>query len=271
MLIEATRRGDDDSPVQAGRLVKRYPGAAAEAIAMGIKNTSRPWTRAAMIELAGRVPGDGPLEILLTELRTGPYANTRLAAARQLRQRRPAEALAAMLDEWNQSRDAMGSGQGERGEGDNRLMATTYHDQAAIASFLAESGKVEAIEAIARNLERRSVKVRMQVVMSLRSGSNSTVDAIGTRTDPPDEHALAVQRLLVKCLDDDEQRMGLSGTWGEKGYTNPRVCDMAGYILNERWPDTYDFDLEADLDDRDQARLEIIDVWRREHGQDSDG
>jgi hypothetical protein len=40
---------------------------------------------------------------------------------------------------------------------------------------------------------------------------------------------------------------------------------MAGFFLNQRWPERYPFDLSATLAVRNQQRLECQNVWRRRH------
>ena len=62
VLIEATEQGDDNSPAQAERLVEKYPDAALAAIARGLKAATRDWTRAALVQVAGSVPGGAPVD-----------------------------------------------------------------------------------------------------------------------------------------------------------------------------------------------------------------
>lgn len=73
-------------------------------------------------------------------------------------------------------------------------------------------------------------------------------------------------KLLVAALDDTEARTGMSGTWNGKRFKDPRVCDVAGHVLNALDPARFQFDLSAALDQRDRARLELKNAWRKQHG-----
>lgn len=75
----------------------------------------------------------------------------------------------------------------------------------------------------------------------------------------------AIEDFLTKALRDTDVREGLSGTWNDKRYTDPRVCDIAGHVLNIRWPKKYEFDLTGSLFERDRKRIALLNIWRKEH------
>jgi hypothetical protein len=60
--------------------------------------------------------------------------------------------------------------------------------------------------------------------------------------------------------------MGMSGSWGGKSFSDPRICDMAAHVLWMRWPNKYRFDLAAPVAVRDQQLLQLKNIWRKERG-----
>src|SRR5262249_36153859 len=50
---------------------------------------------------------------------------------------------------------------------------------------------------------------------------------------------------------------------------DPRICDIAGHILNRLAPDKYPFDLEASLQQRDCDLIKLKNIWRHAHGQEA--
>src|SRR4029450_5426567 len=112
---------------------------------------------------------------------------------------------------------------------------------------------VEAINALGRNLSKRKVGTRQEVVESLGRGS-WPVQERDEKVSPLT--VAAIETELVKALNDKEERTGMSGSWGDKSFNDPRVCDFAGHFLAKRWPERYTFDLSGLLKVRDRQRIE---------------
>jgi hypothetical protein len=72
--------------------------------------------------------------------------------------------------------------------------------------------------------------------------------------------------LLIGALDDTEERTGMSGSWNGKDFSNPRICDVAGHVLNQLDPKRFDFDLSASLRQRDRQRIAIHNAARKSQG-----
>jgi hypothetical protein len=72
------------------------------------------------------------------------------------------------------------------------------------------------------------------------------------RAKKPAKVAAAVKGLLVAALDHTDEYVGMSGTWDGKEYADPRICDMAGHVLNQLYPKKYAFDLAAQPGARDR-------------------
>jgi hypothetical protein len=260
LLIEATAKGDRNSPGQAERLLAKYPEAAFPALVAGTRSAEDDWTRAALVGLAGKLPGDGPLSLLLAEAKDGPSVACRLAAARCLHERGRPEGVAAMIAEWNRERPA-----------------SQEEPLESVAGFLAGCNRREAIAALAKDLRKRPVDLRLAVVSAFgESHFLGVVAAAGGAALRPGENRAsrisepvreAIEELLIAALDDREERAGMSGTWNGKSFSDPRVCDLAGHVLHQFLPDRYSFDLSAPLEQRDRNLVELKNVWRRAHGQ----
>ena len=269
VLIEATAKGDDNSPYQAQRLVEKYPNAALEAIIQGARASERSWTRTTLVNLAGEIKGDAATEFLDEEMRRAPSLDTRVASASGLIARgQSSKAVATMIREWEKLYEddpQRGKPPFEIDGGDQQLIA-----------FLAGCGKAEAINALARGFESHSVGRRLSIVSAFsdRAGSFSMfASGHGGGLNIPDEAPKfspevkkAIEKLLVGALGDTEEREGMSGSWNGKSFSDPRICDVAGHVLSLRWKDKYRFDLSAGLRERDVQRFEAINVWRREQG-----
>jgi hypothetical protein len=146
----------------------------------------------------------------------------------------------------------------------------------SVAGFLASCGKVEAIAALEKDLRKRPLELRLQVVSSfgeakslsvVGSGGGGLINPGDKKThDNPKEVRTAIEQLLVAELDDTEERSGMSGSWNGKRFSDPRICDAAGHVLNQLAPDKYAFDLSAPLVGRDRAIIELKNAWRKERG-----
>jgi hypothetical protein len=140
---------------------------------------------------------------------------------------------------------------------------TPYYEDnlSGIVDFLASCNSPEAIHALAENIGQRSVETRLTIVEAADSNWLPTVVSNAPATKA------AIEVLLVKELEDTDERFGLSGTRNLKSYNDPRVCDMAGEILAECFTNRYPFDLNASLKVRERQRIECLNVWRADHGQ----
>jgi hypothetical protein len=186
----------------------------------------------------------------LKELKDGPLAQPRLTAAEELHKLGRPEGLAAMIGWWKSVANS------------NASEKLADEDPAGwshlIADFLVLCGELEAMHALAHELHTRPVDVRLHVI------SNLWRPPFGTRTPPkePAKVAAEIERLLIASLDDPEERVGMSGSWGGKEFADPRICDMAGFVLNDLYPKKYSFDLAAELGTRNRQLLVMKNVWR---------
>jgi hypothetical protein len=266
LLIEATERGDEQSHEQATRLVERYPDVALQAILVGVKAAHDSWSRDLLVATVGEIKGDGPLPFLLQEVSEGPYSSGRLFAAESLHKRGRPEGVAAMIAEW-ESRQPKRPAHQDQGTKDGERPEAGLP---SVAEFLAGCGKIEAIKALAKDLCQRPVALRMTVIFSFGESlaGGDAWHRPGERHNADDAKGVreAIVDLLVASLDDTEERTGMSGTWYGWSYSDPRICDVAGQMLNHLDSKMYAFDVSASLARRDSNLIELKNVWRLDHG-----
>jgi hypothetical protein len=211
--------------------------------------------RTQMICLSGLIEGDAPVPFLCEQMRQGACLSWRVVAAEELLARGQSEAVPAMIDEWR--RLAARSGRERHDE-------NGWH---ALKAFLAGSGSVEAITALAEGYRQRPVNERLSILQQFQPSEggrglerwmiNEVPYRIDMVRDDPGPAATAIEQLLLAALEDtetaDEDYFS-----GDFRFANPRLCDAAGDLLKRRWPDKYEFDLQGTVDERDHQRGEIL-------------
>jgi hypothetical protein len=250
MLIKGTEAGDGNAPAQAELLIGRYPNAALASLIKGTQTATDDWVKTRLVQLFEKFDSPEALAFLDQEMRKGASSPSVAAAAILSHKGRP-EAITVMIHEWEKSPNTGP----ENMHGPNELVR-----------FLASVDSPEAIVALGRNLQDCPLNARMAVVETVGEGGSwwyghSSATNRSTATQE------AAEKLLVTALQDTGQVMGESGSRMGKNYTDPRVCDMAGFFLNQLWPERYNFDLAASLKARDSQRVECQNVWRRAHNQ----
>jgi hypothetical protein len=245
ILADGVATGRRDSPAQARILMEKYPDAALDALKVGIRAAGDSWVRNALVEILSGIEGDGPVPLLIEEMREGPSLANRVTAATVLRARGLDTAVPAMIAEWRATSKIAPPGPG----------------MIMLINFLLASRDPAAARALADGWEVRSLSTRYLVVAqcyylpSLVSGEYPL----------PPECMSAIENLLVEALKDEAPRTGLSCTWGDVGFTDPRVCDVAGFLLSQTFGDRYRFDIEAPLGARNRARRVLKNTWRKAH------
>ena len=247
MLKEGTESGDGNAPAQAELLLNRYPDTALAALVKGTSAARDDWTRTRLVQLFEKFDSRDALAFLEQELHRGAAAPSVTAAAILNRKGR-AEGIHIMIREWERS-PSIGS---DDTRGPNELV-----------QFLASVDSPEAIAALGQNLESRALNTRMAIVETVGEGGSEWYGPrISHRSNATRD---AIEKLLVTALQDTAQDMGRTGSRKGKNYTDPRVCDMAGFFLNQLWPGRYEFDLSVSPKVRDRQRRNCQNVWRLAH------
>jgi hypothetical protein len=266
VLAEGTASGDENSPSQARQLIRNYPEAAIDAIIKGARASKDNWTRIRLVNLASKIEGEAATAFLEEEMRQGPQLASRAASAKNLLARgEVATVVPAMISEWKNGAEDLRTPRSQmtRGEAD-------------MIKVLATCGSVDAISVLSRDFESLSIERRKMIISELNIGeslfSNSLFyfdeepELVSKTANPTPESLAAIEQLLVQAMTDTEEAEGASVTCDEKSISDPRICDLAGYVLSRRSADKYDFDLSARLPMRDLQRMTAINVWRKEQG-----
>lgn len=268
VLIEGTVSGDDNSPQQAAQLAERFPDDALTPIMEGARRSKDAWTRTSLMHVAAILKNPNVTTFLHSEMNEAPFLDTRVAAAAELLKRKQENVVPAMIEEWRKIiTDAETK---ESQVGDFRADGL-----GSLISLLATCGDAEAVSTLSSDLHRHQVGRRLEIVskfgyrfssigVSSFGGVGSLDPSAGEDPESP-EVSKAIEELLITALRDTQAREGMSGSWDEKSFTDPRVCDIAGHVLNMRWPEKYKFDLAENLYERDRQRIAMINVWRSEH------
>jgi hypothetical protein len=243
MLIEGVQAGGYDSVDQGRMLRDRYPDAALDALVEGVAKAPNEWVRTSLIEIVAGIKGERTLAFLRGLLKA-PDLQTRVDAARGLLTQGHDDGIQPMIREWQRVPATT-----EGGEGNGSLIG-----------FLAHCGRAEAIQALGANLRKRPVDERMSILEAVAEVGND-------EKKPPSPAVVAARdELLVQALTDTAERRGMSGTWGDKSFSDPRLCDVAGHLLSRLWKQPDAFDLSGTLRTRDRQRVELQNAWRKKQG-----
>lgn len=232
VLAIAVGAGGDDAGAAAERLLRLAPERALESIVAGAHATRSGDTRAGLVRTAATIESASSLTFLLSELK-GPWLASRLAAAWELRARGRAEALPAMLNEWESLPDS--------------ASICLDFDVGRLARFLVAHADTATIARLEATYPHRPVGARAAMVSSL--------DGVGS--DPA--AATRFERLLTIALADRERFRGLHRSTRGPSSVEPRICDQAAEVLARAFPDRCRFTAEGvearrDRDIRTMAR-----------------
>jgi hypothetical protein len=257
VLLAAVSRGDNNSSSQAQRLVERYPNAALPAIKEGIRHASEEWVRSNLIQTTSKLKGEAVTALLRDQMEHGVGVSVRVAAAFGVHERGGRDAVPRMIDEWHHY-DGIGSG----------LMFTD-----PLISFLTSSGSPVAMEAVGRDLIKRPILARLNVVSALMGGSYREVmkrraSERQMAVDLRDQALVEkwAEEILAHELMDTDEEEGLA-MGGEVSFRDPRLCELSAYGLSLLWPNRYQFKNGGSLFVRDYQRISLYNIWLQENGK----
>jgi hypothetical protein len=247
MLFEAVQKGDHTGVRLAHRLVEKYPEYALPALATGARNADADWHRAHLVACVGELKGFDRIGFLREEL-SGPFQRSRIVAAEALLHAGNDEGVSAIVREWKEiwlvdGRDA-------------------YEKSSGLISFLARSGKREAVQALAVDFRKRPVETRVHIVEALE-GKERRPDK-----DASQEVQDVAESLLIETLDDTEMRYGMSISHGDERTEAPRVCDLAASALVDRWEKPDLFKLGGSPRNRNRQILELKNIYLKKLGKE---
>ncbi|MCW3098192.1 MAG: hypothetical protein JWL77_3810 [Chthonomonadaceae bacterium] len=258
VLLEAVRRGDENSADQARRLMTLDPKLAVSALKEGIRTTNKYWVRQTLVGTLAEFHRPDALPFVKMQLRKGIDLGTRLMAAQVLHEQGDPEAVACMVKEWRR-----------------RPELVVKDDALSVDSlmwFLVECGAPEGMRALEEKLQERGVTTRFALVGALfnrggevAKGGQKSAAASHAWAQMQQARAAVVQRLLVGLLNDTAVEASGMGI-GRYSFQNPRLCDFANATLSELWPHTYHYGNSASLFERDYERVATANLWRSAHG-----
>ena len=251
VLVEAVKAGDENSVHQAKILFEKFPNLAVDAIRSGLEKPKRALIGQSLISLLVDDGSDKAMELIRQQLTEGSELSIRVHAAKMLTQNGQSKlALDKMLHEW-----ATLSASEKREHFD-------YDPRTGLAVFLLESGSANAVKGLFKQFAQLPANTQYGVIRPLLDQQ--------LKMDPA--YSKAVEAFLVDCLQLNKEVDGfgidLYGTnrFGDQSLAGLRVCDFAGYVLTQHWPDSYACRLDGTEWDRDASRFAAINHWRQTNG-----
>ena len=252
VLVEAVKVGDQNSTMQAMVLFKKYPDSAIDAIREGLAKFKEASVSQRMISLLINDGSDEAMEVVQQQLTEGSELSIRVYAARVLAQNgRSKLALERMLHEWANLSTP------------KQRELFNYDPRTGLAAFLLESGSANAVEELSKQFAQLPANTQYGVIASLPLPG-------GLQKDPA--YLKAVEAFLIDCLQITEEvdsfgtRIYGTDRFGDQSFSGLRVCDFAGYVLTQHWPEFYACRLDGTERDRDTNRYAAINHWRQANG-----
>ena len=244
MLIEGVTAGGEDAPSQAALLRDHFPDIASPILIQGAQTETNSRIRVELIDELSEITNHATIAFFREEMTNGLTLESKVAAAQALLKHDEYAAVSAMIQEW-QSLDTANPTQDDD------------HGEDRIIEFLARSDSAMAISTLASNLSQTARQPTKLKVVEALGDSGNWVSEENTNT-PPSGAMEAAERVLVAAIDDTEERSGMGRARGSKYLSDPRICDVACWLLSERWPDRYSFDVSKSLKSRDRQRVECV-------------
>ncbi|MCH7903080.1 MAG: hypothetical protein IH944_00775 [Armatimonadetes bacterium] len=262
VLIDGVKNGGRDAIAQAERLARAYPDVAVSAIEAGIANVIESadgdegnlYSASRLVKVLGLIASDESFALARKYMITGANKEIRLAAAELVAVRDADSATQAMIAEWE------------------RVIADEDLDwgQSDLVDFLLETGRIDALELLAKARPLMSVDARIQFI-----------DALGwiappyrTQTDEapnldPGFEALT-EKVIVELLRDEERDIGTLSGYNlhgrEVSLRDARVSEYAAVRLAIIWPEKYPYsDAPSQFAKRSQA-IRFRNTWRESVG-----
>ena len=245
MLAAGTEAGDNNSPEQAARLLRRFPKQALPTIEKAIQRATNGWIRPRLVQVLADDSSSAAIKILQREAVAGLDVS-RAAAADILLQNGWTNIVDTMVNVWMTNADYFP-------ENDSGLLE--------VPKFLVRSDSPQAIAALCENLSKRPLSSRMALVEIVGHGGTSYGEIRSLQERAAAAHP-AMEHFLVKTLADDGRQFRPGGN-----DLDPRVGDTAAVFLHRFWPERYEFDASAPIEKRNQQRVVCQNVWRKAHGQ----
>jgi hypothetical protein len=252
MLVDEISSASDDASNLVPKLKEKYPDAVADAVLAGAAKAKTDWQLQRFVELVGDIKTDAVRDFLVRQLDHGLSDSVRLAAARQLWNREHPGVVEKVITLWDRRPEK------------KRISFDDSFEPCV--DFLAQCGRVIAVQALADDIDKWSTIQRFEIVEALgyaySAGEKDPFSSQIAKRPPEPAAVQSAIALLAKELEDTGVRDGMGGSRGEFEFSDPRICDFALWALHAIEPETYAFSAKATKRKRDEERITASNVWR---------
>ena len=269
-LFKLAEIAGSDSAQAARQLARVTPEAAVDAISKAIPRCHNSGVRYDLVNIAAGIKSPEST-LLLATIKNSP--DTDLSswwqAISELWDRGEPNILDDIIVEWRRLHP---SAQQARSGGERKEDAIT-----SIIARLASTGSPQAIAELGKDLDTRSLTQRSCVLFAFAIvkedhggglSGGGLYPRVGCCPESLSDEALKlVEQIAGASLCETKSHRGLTLNWDDHQISEPRLCDIAAYVLVTRLPATYSFDLYARLEARDERLKELERVFksRMEH------
>ena len=271
VTAETVARGDDTSSSCAEHFLERWPKRVGDVIA-GAKRADNRAVRDLLVSIVGKSDEPQAAAFLREELEKGPYATSRISAAKAMLAKGNQEGLRAIQRAWR-------SGSAHRGVRDPSVPEAVADFDYAISlgegskatiEFLISAGDFDALDCVASSVLMLTPNDRRTVLDAIRYEHIDGILKKAPDVSKPKFESL-VEDMLAGMLDDNYRERGWSSHGasyrGKSGQLlNARTSDLAAVALAADWPDRYDFDSTGSVKSRDAGIVDVKNRWRKSRG-----
>jgi hypothetical protein len=269
-LFKLTEIASGDSAQAARQLARVTPEAAVDAISKAMPRCHNSRVRYDLVNVAASIKSPEST-LLLVAIKNSPVTDLSSwwQAISELWDRGEPNILDDIIAEWRRLHPAA---QQERTGGECKEDAIT-----SIIARLASTGSPYAIAELGKDLDTRSLTQRSCVLFAFAivkedHGGGLTGGGLYPRLGCcperlSDEALQLVEQIAGASLSETKSHRRLTLNWDDHKISEPRLCDIAAYVLATRLPATYSFNLYGPLEARDERLKELERVFksRKEH------
>jgi hypothetical protein len=239
VLIDAVRRGDGESHLQAARLVKLHPTEAAEPIIAGIKQCTDSLNRQCLMWHLKDAPHPSVEPFLLATTSGAEDLEEAVLAAKVLSELGTDRWVPTLIRRWNELPLGVAA--------DELRSYSTYNDVKECAEMLFFSGESACVRALSARLREMPLRLRAEIVRLPINQGWKVGKLKERRLQPKSDYEQSMVELLVVALDDDrEQSSQIPGCRELR-----RIADIAAEVLDELFKKV-SFDFPAELPERNR-------------------
>ena len=243
-LIEALESGRWDKIANANRLAAKYPDTALQPLINCEMDTNLREEKCELIKVIASL-GEPAEDYLLDEMKNGVNLSSRVTAAKMLQSRMPETTNESMLADW--------AGINRNGRFADMIRNEQSDGVALLIRYFAAQGSAEYIAMLHKSYEKHSIANRMEMVLAVCDPKSNWNDhevflSNGNPNFQRNEETVnAIESLLITALHDTQEKIYMTGDWGNFVFNQPRICDIAAYFLQSRFQESINLTLMPGL------------------------